>query len=66
MEPTLNIALLVAIRKRGWRQVDFAREVGDHFTFVSRVVNGHVILDKDHKKRYAKALRAKVHELFPD
>jgi hypothetical protein len=42
MKPNFN--LLLAIRRRGWRQQDFAKAVGDHPTFVSRVVNGWINL----------------------
>ena len=59
-----NLKLLTAIRERGMRQVDFARVVGDHFTFVSRVVNGWVNLDDRRKSKYAKTLGKNVQELF--
>ena len=59
-----NLKLLVAIRKRGMRQVDFARTVGDHFTFISRVVNGWVNLDDRRKAKYARTLGKSVQELF--
>ena len=61
-----NIKLLSAIRERGFRQNDFARVVGDHFTFVSRVVNGWVNLDEARKARYAQTLGKKPSELFGD
>jgi hypothetical protein len=41
-----NLKLLMAIREAGMRQVDFARAVEEHFTQVSRVVNGHENLRK--------------------
>ncbi len=62
MEP--NLKLLMAIREKGMRQVDFAKEVGDHFTTISRVVNGREILDDRKKAKYAKALGKSVPELF--
>lgn len=61
-----NLRLLMAIRERGMRQVDFAKAVGDHFTFVSRVVNGWVNLDVKRKLKYAKVLGKPVKELFED
>jgi hypothetical protein len=59
-----NLKLLTAIRERGMRQVDFAKAVGDHFTFVSRVVNGWVNLDDQRKSKYADVLGKNVQELF--
>ena len=59
-----NLRLLVAIRERGMRQVDFAKAVGDHFTFVSRVVNGWMNLDDKRKAKYAKVLGKPIQELF--
>lgn len=59
-----NLKLLIAIREGGMRQVDFAKAVGDHFTFVSRVINGWINLDDKRKAKYAKALGKPVEELF--
>ena len=59
-----NLKLLTAIRERGMRQVDFAKAVGDHFTFVSRVVNGWVNLDDRRKSKYAKTLGKNIGEIF--
>ncbi len=59
-----NIKLLSAIRERGFRQVDFARVVGDHHTFISRVINGWVNLDDARKAKYARALGKESKELF--
>ena len=59
-----NLKLLTAIRERGMRQVDFAKAVGDHFTFVSRVVNGWTNLDDRRKTKYAMTLGKSVQELF--
>ncbi len=59
-----HLKLLMAIRESEMRQVDFARVVGDHFTFVSRVVNGWINLDDRRKAKYAKALGKSVGELF--
>jgi len=61
-----NIKLLAAIREKGMRQVDFAKAVGDHHTFISRVVNGWINLDEPRKARYARALGKKTSELFED
>lgn len=61
---TQNLKLLMAIRERGMRQVDFAKAVGDHHTFVSRVVNGWINLDEKRKVKYAKALGKPIVELF--
>ncbi|NQV01843.1 MAG: helix-turn-helix transcriptional regulator [Bacteroidia bacterium] len=59
-----NLKLLTAIRERGMRQVDFAKAVGDHFTFVSRVINGWINLDEGRKAKYAMTLGKPVQELF--
>jgi len=59
-----NLKLLTAIRERGMRQVDFAKAVGDHHTYISRVVNGWINLDSARKERYAKVLGKPVKELF--
>jgi len=59
-----NLKLLTAIRERGMRQVDFAKAVGDHFTFVSRVVNGWINLDPARQEKYARVLGKPVEELF--
>jgi len=59
-----NLKLLTAIRERGMRQMDFAKAVGDHFTFVSRVVNGWINLDDRRKAKYAKTLGKSVEEIF--
>ena len=59
-----NLKLLTAIRERGMRQKDFAKAIGDHHTFVSRVINGWVNLDTHRKEKYAKALGHKVKDLF--
>lgn len=59
-----NIKLLSAIREKGLRQNSFAEMVGDHHTFVSRVINGWVNLDQKRKEKYAKVLECNVSELF--
>lgn len=59
-----NVKLLAAIRERGFRQIDFAKVVGDHHTFVSRVINGWVNLDEPRKVKYARVLGKKSAELF--
>ena len=59
-----NLKLLTAIRQRGMRQTDFAKAAGDHFTFVSRVINGWINLDDRRKSKYAKILGKEVQDLF--
>ena len=59
-----NLKLLIAIRERGMRQKDFAKAVGEHHTFISRVINGWVNLDEARKARFAKALKMKKGKLF--
>ena len=61
-----NIKLLAAIRERGFRQIDFAKVVNDHHTFISRVINGWINLDERRKVKYARALGKKTTELFED
>ena len=61
-----NVKLLAAIRERGFRQVDFAKVVGDHHTFVSRVINGWINLDEPRKAKYARALGKETSELYDD
>ena len=60
----INIKLLAAIRKKGMRQKDFAKAVGDHHTFISRVINGWINLDDARKAKYARILGRKVEDLF--
>lgn len=59
-----RIELLAAIREKGLRQKDFARLVGDHPTFVSRVIRGWWNLDERRKKRYAKVLGKSMEQIF--
>jgi len=59
-----NLNLLMAIRKKNFRQKDFAKAVGDHHTFVSRVINGWINLDEKRKAKYAKTLGHNVEDLF--
>jgi len=59
-----NLRLLTAIREKGMRQHEFSEKVGDHFTFVSRVINGWINLDENRKENYAKVLGKKKEELF--
>ena len=59
-----NLKLLTAIRERGMRQVDFAKDVGEHETFVGRVINGWTNLDDKLKHKYARALGKRAQELF--
>jgi len=61
-----NVKLKTAIWEKGLCQKDFARVVGDHHTFVSRVVNGWVNLDEARKIKYAKALGKKTEEVFSE
>ena len=66
MEPKTNTKLLTAIRDKGIRQNEFAEAVNEHPTFISRVVNGWVNLDKKRKYKFAKALDKEVNDLFPE
>jgi len=59
-----NVKLLAAIRERGYRQQDFARLVGDHPSFVSRVINGWMNLDEGRRQKYASVLKCSAEELF--
>ena len=61
-----NVKLLSAIREKGFRQVDFAKAIGEHHTIVSRVINGWVNLSEAQKIKYAEALGKKTTELFED
>ena len=61
-----NLKLLTAIREKGMRQKDFAKAVGEHETFISRVVNGWINLDEVRKARYAKMLGSTVDYLFSE
>ena len=60
----VNFELLKAIRVKGLRQQDFARLVGDHPSFVSRVINGWWNLDEARKIRYARVLGCRREDLF--
>jgi DNA-binding XRE family transcriptional regulator len=59
-----NTKLLTAIREKGMRQKDFAKAIGDHPTFISRVINGWINLDEIRKLKYAKLLGCSVDDLF--
>ena len=59
-----NLKLWIAIKEKGLTQKEFAKLVGDHFTFVSRVVNGWINLDEKRKAKYAQVLGQKVDHLF--
>ena len=63
-EPNLN--LLLAIRKKGFRQVDLARMLNVHPSVVSNVIAGRWNLSIDQKERYAKALGKRVEDLFDE
>lgn len=63
-DPMPNTKLLIAIRSSGMRQYEFADKVNEHPTFISRVVNGWVNLDKNRKIRFAESLGMEVEELF--
>jgi hypothetical protein len=65
-EMKINVKLLSAIREKGLRQQDFALAVGDHYTFISRVINGWMNLDEERKAKYARTLGKNVEELFED
>ena len=60
----INFELLFAIKRKGLTQLKFAELVGDHFTFVSRVINGWQNLDEKRKVKYAQVLGQKVEHLF--
>ncbi len=64
MENQQNLKLLMAIRECGMRQSEFAKAVGDHFTFVSRVVNGWINLDDRRQQKYARVLKKQVKDIF--
>ena len=64
MEVKYNIQLLTALKEKGLTQKEFAEIVGDHPTFVSKVVNGWANLDVPRQRLYAKALKKPVKELF--
>jgi len=59
-----NVKLLTAIREAGMRQKTFAAAVGDHPTFISRVVNGWINLDEARKEKYSSVLGKTVDDLF--
>jgi hypothetical protein len=59
-----NLRLLTAIRERGMRQAGFAKAVGDHESFVSRVINGWMNLDDKRKAKYSKVLGKSEKDLF--
>ena len=59
-----NLKLLVAIRRRGLRQGEFAKLVGDSASLISRVINGRENLDEERKLRYARTLKCHPEELF--
>ena len=61
-----NLKLWMAIQENNLRQKDFARLVGDHHTFISRVVNGWINLDEYRKIKYARILGRKVEDIFAD
>lgn len=64
MKPNTN--LITAIRKKGYRQRDFAKAVKEHETFISRVINGWVNLDEKRKRKFARVLETSVDELFKE
>ena len=59
-----NLKLLTVIREKGMRQKDFAKAIGEHETFISRVINGWINLDEVRKAKYAKMLGCTVDDLF--
>jgi DNA-binding XRE family transcriptional regulator len=59
-----NLKLLLAIRKRDMRQVDFARLLNIHATTLSAVINGRLNLSTAQKEKYARTLGVKVEEIF--
>jgi transcriptional regulator with XRE-family HTH domain len=61
-----NTRLLTTLREAGLRQKDLARMVGETETVISQIVLGRLNIDFAKKNKIAKALGAKVEELFSD
>lgn len=59
-----NLKLWVAIKERGMTQASFAKLCGDHFTLISRIINGWVNVDEKRKSKYSELLGKSVQELF--
>lgn len=66
MTKKYNARLLCALKQRGLTQRAFAKAVGDHEVFISRVINGWINIDEDRKARYATVLGQKKEDLFND
>lgn len=61
-----NEALKLAIFRSGKTQIAVAKEAGMDDGVLSKVVRGYREATPEQRKRLAKVLRRKVHELFPD
>lgn len=64
VEVIVRINLLVAIKKKGISQRQFAHLVGEHESIVSRVITGKWNPDNKQREKYAKILGEKVSALF--
>lgn len=60
----MNLKLKSKIVGKFGTQTNFAREVKETETFVSRVIQGHNVLDDEKKTKWAEALAVGVDELF--
>jgi transcriptional regulator with XRE-family HTH domain len=61
-----NAKLWAAIKQRGLNQRQFSRLVKDHESVVSRIITGQWRIDEERKFRYARVLRGKPEDLFPE
>jgi len=62
----MNWPLKVRIIEHFGKQWLFARELGIDDSIVSRVINGAKDLPPEQQKRWAKAMRCQVADIFPD
>lgn len=60
----MRLDLLLALKKKGLTQRQFAKLVGDHETIISQVVNGWRNLDNKRMNRYAAVLGEDSATLF--
>ena len=61
-----NVKLRKKIKERFNSQVAFAYHLGEHDSFVSKVVRGWKILPPERQDKWAKALKAEPKELFKE